>query len=66
MIETLNMFTLRGLWTQQSGEQNWQRGNPTKSYSSKQPLKIAAEVIKWEGHSPKILNNMMENWNLRE
>ncbi len=36
-------------------------GNPTKSYQSKQPLKIVAEVIKWEGHSPEILNNMIEN-----
>lgn len=36
-------------------------GNPTKSYRSKQPLKIVAEVIKWEGHSPEVLNNMLEN-----
>lgn len=36
-------------------------GNPTKSYRSKQPLKIVAEVIKWEGHSPEILNNTIEN-----
>jgi len=36
-------------------------GNPTKSYRSKLPLKIVAEVIKWEGHSPEILNNMLEN-----
>ena len=36
-------------------------GNPTKSYRSKQPLKIVAEVTKWEGHSPEVLNNMLEN-----
>ena len=36
-------------------------GNPTKSYRSKHPLKITAEVIKWEGHSPELLNNMLEN-----
>lgn len=36
-------------------------GNPTKSYRSKQPLKIVAEVTKWEGHSPELLNNMIEN-----
>lgn len=36
-------------------------GNPTKSYRSKQPLKIVAEVVKWEGHSPEVLNNMIEN-----
>lgn len=36
-------------------------GNPTKSYRSKQPLKIVAEVTKWEGHSPELLNNTIEN-----
>lgn len=36
-------------------------GNPTKSYRSKQPLKIVAEVTNWEGHSPELLNNMTEN-----
>ena len=36
-------------------------GNPTKSYRSKQPLKIVAEVVGWAGHSPEILNNMTEN-----
>ena len=36
-------------------------GNPTKSYRSKEPLKIVAEVVHWEGHSPEILNQMLEN-----
>lgn len=36
-------------------------GNPTKSYRTKQPLKIIAEVTKWEGHSPEIINNMIDN-----
>ena len=36
-------------------------GNPTKSYRSKEALKIVAEVIHWEGHSPEILNQMLEN-----
>lgn len=36
-------------------------GNPTKSYRSKQPLRIVAEVVKWAGHSPEMLNNMTEN-----
>ncbi len=36
-------------------------GNPTKSYRSKQPLKIVAEVVKWERHSPEMLNNMIAN-----
>ncbi len=36
-------------------------GNPTKSYRSKQPLKIVAEVVMWVGHSPEMLNSMTEN-----
>ncbi len=36
-------------------------GNPTKSYRSKQPLKVVAKVILWEGHSPATLNTMTEN-----
>jgi len=36
-------------------------GNPTKSYRSKQPLKIVAEVTKWERHSPEVINGMIEN-----
>lgn len=36
-------------------------GNPTKSYRSKHPLKIVAEVIKWQGHSPEVLDTMQKN-----
>ena len=36
-------------------------GNPTKSYRSKQPLKIVAEVVKWEGHSSELLDGMIDN-----
>lgn len=36
-------------------------GNPTKSYRSKQPLKIVAEVTGWEGHAPKLLNSRRES-----
>lgn len=36
-------------------------GNPTKSYRSKQPLKIVAEVTNWQGHSPEMLNAMLDN-----
>ncbi|MCI8513314.1 MAG: NAD(+)--rifampin ADP-ribosyltransferase [Lachnospiraceae bacterium] len=36
-------------------------GNPTKSYRSRQPLKIVVEVVKWEGHSAEVLNTMIEN-----
>ena len=36
-------------------------GNPTKSYRTKQPLKIVAEVIGWNGHSAQALKNMKDN-----
>lgn len=36
-------------------------GNPTRSYRSKQPLKIVAEVVSCQGHAPEIRNNMLEN-----
>ena len=28
-------------------------GNPTKSYRSRQPLRVAGEVAEWQGHSPE-------------
>lgn len=36
-------------------------GNPTKSYRTKQPLKIVAEVTKWNGHSQEVLQGMKDN-----
>lgn len=36
-------------------------GNPTQSYRTKQPLKIVAEVVNWERHSPEMINRMIEN-----
>ncbi len=36
-------------------------GNPTKSYRTQQPLKIVGEVTGWCGHSPEILQNMLDN-----
>ncbi len=35
-------------------------GNPTKSYRSKDPLKIVGEVVGWKGHSPEVLETMLE------
>jgi len=35
-------------------------GNPTKSYRSKNPLKIVGEVTKWQGHSPKQVKTMKD------
>lgn len=37
------------------------KGNPTKSYRTKQPLKIVAEAINWQGHSYEMLQAMKDN-----
>ncbi|QUH27001.1 NAD(+)--rifampin ADP-ribosyltransferase [Serpentinicella alkaliphila] len=34
-------------------------GNPTRSYRSKSPLKIVAELGSWERHSDEEINNML-------
>lgn len=36
-------------------------GNPTRSYRSRDPLKIVGEVMDWEGHSPEVLQNMRDH-----
>ncbi|WP_460940314.1 NAD(+)--rifampin ADP-ribosyltransferase [Spirosoma humi] len=36
-------------------------GNPTKSYRSRNPLRVTGEVVDWQGHSPESLNAMKEN-----
>ena len=36
-------------------------GNPTKSYRTKNPLRVINEVTDWEGHAPEILNAMKDN-----
>lgn len=35
-------------------------GNPTKSYRSREPLRIVGEVTDWQGHSPEALKAMKE------
>lgn len=35
-------------------------GNPTLSYRSREPLRVIAEVIKWQGHPPGQLQQMKE------
>ena len=35
-------------------------GNPTLSYRSRDPLRIIAEVTKWQGHAPEKLLQMKE------
>ena len=36
-------------------------GNPTRSYRSRAPLRVVAEVVNWQGHAPDVLNKMREN-----
>jgi rifampin ADP-ribosylating transferase len=36
-------------------------GNPTKSYRSRDPLRVTGEVTDWQGHSPEELKTMKDN-----
>ena len=36
-------------------------GNPTKSYRSRDPLRVVGEVTEWEGHSPERLEEMRDH-----
>ena len=36
-------------------------GNPTKSYRSREPLRIIEELVDWTGHSTEELNAMKDN-----
>ena len=36
-------------------------GNPTRSYRTKQPLRIVSEVFNWDGHSAETLQKMRDN-----
>lgn len=35
-------------------------GNPTKSYRSRDPLRVVGEVMDWQGHSPEELKAMKD------
>ena len=35
-------------------------GNPTRSYRSREPLRVVAEVTDWQGHSPEEIKAMMD------
>ena len=37
------------------------RGNPTKSYRSRDPLRVIGEVMDWKGHSPERLKEMKDH-----
>jgi hypothetical protein len=36
-------------------------GNPTKSYRTKEPLRILGEITAWQGHSPEQLKAMKDH-----
>jgi rifampin ADP-ribosylating transferase len=36
------------------------RGNPTKSYRSREPLRVTGEIADWQGHSPEALQAMKD------
>ncbi|MBE9159496.1 NAD(+)--rifampin ADP-ribosyltransferase [Nodosilinea sp. LEGE 06152] len=36
-------------------------GNPTKSYRSRDPLRVVGEVTDWQGHPPEVLKAMQDN-----
>ncbi|MCC7052958.1 MAG: NAD(+)--rifampin ADP-ribosyltransferase [Gemmatimonadaceae bacterium] len=35
-------------------------GNPTKSYRSRDPLRVVEELLAWEGHTPEEIQAMQE------
>lgn len=36
-------------------------GNPTRSYRSREPLRIIGEVVEWTGHPPERLREMIDH-----
>jgi Rifampin ADP-ribosyl transferase len=36
-------------------------GNPTRSYRTREPLRVTGEVTDWRGHSPETLKAMKDN-----
>lgn len=36
-------------------------GNPTRSYRTRQPLRVMNEVLDWTGHSPEVLQQMLDH-----
>jgi rifampin ADP-ribosylating transferase len=35
-------------------------GNPTRSYRTREPLRVLGEVTDWEGHPPEVLQAMLD------
>ena len=36
-------------------------GNPTRSYRSRDPLRVTGELTDWDGHAPEVLQAMKDN-----
>ena len=36
-------------------------GNPTKSYRTREPLRVTGELTDWQGHPPEVLKAMKDN-----
>ena len=36
-------------------------GNPTRSYRTREPLRVVEEVLDWEGHPPEVLQHMLDH-----
>ena len=36
-------------------------GNPTRSYRTRESLRVVGEVTSWEGHPPEVLQNMLDH-----
>jgi Rifampin ADP-ribosyl transferase len=36
-------------------------GNPTRSYRSREPLRVTGEMVEWQGHAPDVLQTMKDN-----
>jgi Rifampin ADP-ribosyl transferase len=36
-------------------------GNPTRSYRTRHPLRITAEIVDWQGHDPAVLKGMLDH-----
>jgi len=36
-------------------------GNPTRSYRTREPLRVVGEVADWEGHAPEVLQTMLDH-----
>lgn len=36
-------------------------GNPTRSYRTRHPLRVVAEVETWQGHAPEVLRGMLDH-----